>query len=62
MIRLDLDDEEARILRDVLDSQLSDLRYEISNTDSYDYRQALKQRKAVVEKSLAACALSTPAT
>ncbi len=50
MIELDLDEEEASILKMVLESYLSDLRMEIADTDSYDFRQMLKQRKAVLIK------------
>jgi len=50
MIHLDLTDEEAGILDEALESYLSDLRYEIGNTDSLDYRNMLKNKKAVLRK------------
>lgn len=50
MLELDLDGEEESILKMVLESYLSDLRMEIADTDSYDFRQMLKQRKAVLIK------------
>ncbi len=52
MISLDLSPAEREILADVLDSYLSDLRMEIANTDSMDFRDRLKTRKSVVQKVL----------
>ena len=48
MIRLELSNDQAETLAAVLDSQLSDLRYEIANTDSLDFRETLKLKKAVL--------------
>ncbi len=50
MVNLDLTDKERDILRAALESYLSDLRYEIGNTDSLDYRNNLKVNKAVLRK------------
>ena len=50
MIELDLDDEERAILKTVLESYLSDLRMEIADTDRQDFREMLKERKAVLIK------------
>ncbi|MFQ6044847.1 MAG: hypothetical protein ACE5PT_00625 [Gemmatimonadales bacterium] len=55
MIELDLSEVEIGILAEVLASTLSDLRMEIANTDSMDYREMLKERKAVLAKVLEAC-------
>ena len=52
MIELDVTAEEARILADALESYLSDLRMEISDTDSMDFREGLKRRKAALNKAL----------
>jgi len=52
MISLDLSSVEREILSDVLASYLSDLRMEIADTDSMDFRDRLKRRKSVVEKVL----------
>jgi LPS O-antigen subunit length determinant protein (WzzB/FepE family) len=49
MIRIELTDAEAKTLQDVLDSYLSDLRMEIADTDSRDFRENLKARKKVLE-------------
>jgi hypothetical protein len=49
MVHLELSREDAEALAQVLESELSDLRYEISNTDSLDYREKLKRTKAVLE-------------
>jgi hypothetical protein len=50
MIHLDLDDEEKEILDETLRSYLSDLSYEIADTDNQNYRDQLKARRAVLEK------------
>ena len=50
MIHLELNDEEKEVLATTLESYLSNLRYEIANTDSYDFRQQLKAKKAVLMK------------
>lgn len=52
MIQIDLTTEERRILADVLDSYLSDLRMEIASTDRKEFREDLKVQKTVVEKVL----------
>ena len=50
MIHLDLDEQERKILDETLQSYLSDLSYEIADTDTRDYRDQLKARRAVLEK------------
>jgi hypothetical protein len=50
MVRIELDPTDAEILRMVLESYLSDLRMEIADTDSMDFREGLKRRKAVLRK------------
>ncbi|HHH35435.1 MAG TPA: hypothetical protein ENK48_01235 [Gammaproteobacteria bacterium] len=52
MIHLDLTTEEQEVLKSTLESYLSDLRYEIADTDAHDFREQLKARKAVLEKIL----------
>jgi len=54
MITLNLDHDEIRILREVLEIDVSDLRMEIANTDRLEFREMLKGRKAVLRKVLAA--------
>jgi len=53
-VQLDLTDDERRILLEVLESDRSDLRMEIANTDSQDFREMLKVRKAAIKKALTA--------
>lgn len=50
MPTLTLDPGEAGLLRDVLESYLSDLRMEIANTDSMDYREVLKKKEVLLKK------------
>ncbi len=49
-----LDQDEALLLREVLDGTLRDLRYEIADTDNMSYRRGLRERqehlKALLEK------------
>ena len=54
MIQLNLDDQEREILADTLKSYLSNLSYEIADTDNQDYRDQLKAKRAVLEKIKAA--------
>lgn len=61
MIHLDLHDDERDILVAVLENYLSDLRMEISNTDRLDFREMLRERKAVIVKVVEALKASKDA-
>jgi hypothetical protein len=50
MIHLDLNEQEKQILVETLNNFLSNLSYEIADTDLQDYREELKSRRAVLEK------------
>jgi hypothetical protein len=50
MVHLELSPAEAEVLRTALESYLSDLRMEIADTDSKDFRDRLKSRKATLRK------------
>lgn len=52
MITVDLADEECAALRRVLETYLSDLRMEIADTDSFDFRAMLKERKGALQSVL----------
>jgi len=52
MIELDLSEAEARILAETIEAVLSDLRMEIADTDSMDYREMLKGHKQALQKVL----------
>jgi len=43
---------EAAALREILSSYLSDLRMEIADTDSMQFREGLKRREALLKKLL----------
>jgi hypothetical protein len=60
MIQLELAPREVEILVEVLDSYLSDLRMEIADTDSMDFREMLKERKEVIHKVQDSLRTSTP--
>ncbi|MGD2122282.1 MAG: hypothetical protein PVJ76_11085 [Gemmatimonadota bacterium] len=53
MVKIDLQPAEAEVLKVVLESYLSDLRMEIADTDSMDFRDRLKARKMVLRKVVA---------
>ena len=54
MLQIRFTQEESAMLREILESYLSDLRMEISHTDLLDFREGLKKRevflKSVLEK------------
>jgi hypothetical protein len=52
MLDLELTATEEVILRDILTSEISDLRDEIAHTDSLEFREGLKERRRVLEKVL----------
>lgn len=51
-VEIHLSEGEARELAGILESYLSDLRMEIADTDSHDFRETLKERKAFLEDLL----------
>ena len=53
MYTLELSNEAREALAKALESYLSDLRYEISNTDSMDFREDLKSKKLLLNDVLA---------
>ena len=55
MIELDLTREEREVLLEILEADLSDLRMEIADTDSLDFRDMLKGRKASWRRSSRYC-------
>ena len=50
MARIDLKPEEARMLREVLESYLSDLRMEIAGTESVSFRENLKKTETFLKE------------
>ena len=56
MVTIDLTDSERAILRDVLESTVSDLGMEIAGTDAQDFREHLKERREVINKAIEAIA------
>lgn len=50
MIHLQLNENERAILVELLENCISDLRVEITGTDSLDYKEMLKQKKEVLMK------------
>ena len=54
MIQLDLSNEERLVLLEMLETDLSDLRMEIADTDRQEFREMLKGRKAILAKTIEA--------
>jgi len=52
MIRLELTDDDAKVLREALESYLSDLRMEVADTDRQNFRDGLKQEEATIKTIL----------
>ena len=52
MVTLSLTEKERMMLADVVENYLSELRMEIGDTDSKDYRDMLKLRKEILVKIL----------
>ena len=53
MLSLTLNDEERELLADVLREAISDLRMEIADTDSHDYRAMLHRREDLLKQMAA---------
>jgi len=62
MRSLELRDDQADMLSEVLESYLSDLRMEISHTDSLDYRRILRARKDFLTDLLARLGMAEAGT
>lgn len=54
MLNIDLSPSEQALLREVLETAVSDLSTEISGTDAKDYRDDLKARRDVLHRVIAA--------
>jgi hypothetical protein len=54
MLHIDLTLEERDLLEEMLDSCLTDLRGEISDTARHNYKEMLKQREMLLRKIIAA--------
>ena len=54
MIQINLTQDEIQLLRGLLDTILEDLRVEIHATDKMEYKDMLKERKALLLKLMEA--------
>jgi hypothetical protein len=50
MVQITLTTDEAATLREVLETYVSDLRMEIADTDSMDFRERLKAEEAFLKR------------
>jgi hypothetical protein len=48
LVQIDLTDEQAELLREILDGAYRDLRYEIVDTDNAEYKAGLRTRAAAM--------------
>ena len=60
MLRLELSDEAQEALASALESYLSDLRLEITDTENLDYRERLKREEAILNGVLGALGHASP--
>ena len=51
-MNLGFSDEQAGLLREILDRALRDLNYEIADTDKHDFKAALRKRREVLSSVL----------
>jgi hypothetical protein len=49
MLRIEIEEEEAAVLREALENYISDLGMEVSSTDSLDYREKLKHKRTLLQ-------------
>jgi hypothetical protein len=54
-----LDNQQAQVLRELIESNLKTLRNETARADSHDYREMLYRREAVLEQLLSKLAEQT---
>ena len=54
MTHLIFTDDEREVLTDILETEISDLRMEIMDTDRLSYKAALQNRERILKKILAA--------
>lgn len=52
MVSLNLTQSECKMLKDILESTLSDLRMQIADTDRLNVREILKEQKRVLNKTV----------
>ncbi len=54
MTPLPLNDDEREVLAEILESEISDLRMEIMDTDTVAYKETLKNRERILKRILTA--------
>lgn len=48
-MQIALSPDEARLLAELLEAEVADLRLEIRDTDDYDFKEVLRERQKVIE-------------
>ena len=59
-MHIELDDDQAELLRDVLDSAFRDLRYEVADTDNTTYKEKLRPARPCSDRSCRSSAVRCP--
>jgi len=52
-MKLEMTSEELEVLREVLESELKEIDVEVFRTDTHDFKELLKHRRAVLEGFMA---------
>jgi hypothetical protein len=60
MLNLELTTDEAEVLQAALQSYISDLRQEVSHTENWQFKAALKQNEAHLRRVLDSLAVGGP--
>jgi hypothetical protein len=60
-MQIALNDEERQALVEILNETLPNLRAEVYRTESFDYREELKRREAVIKQLIARLSLAAAA-
>ena len=59
-MNVELNQSQASVLAEVLESYLGDLSTEIAHTDSYEFRQGLKERREILASILQSLQRAVP--
>ena len=52
MVSLSLEENQVQLLKEIVESTVADLGYEIGNTATHDYKEQLKERRTELNKIL----------
>lgn len=52
MVNLSLEENQVQLLKEILESTVADLGYEIGNTATHDFKEQLKERRSELNRIL----------